>query len=235
VDHLGAPQKMTTASGNLAWTIDYEPFGNVLSSTAALRNSLRFPGQYFDAETGLHYNYFRDYDPSIGRYVETDPIGLVGGLGRYVYVGANPLGFTDPLGLAKITLTFGGALFSFEAGGTKESGVAFDTEGNLCFIVVNCENKFTIGPGFAALGGSAGIDKGTFCEGTNISNSERVMVDLGLGGVGAISATTDGEGRLTGGGKAFGGIGAGLGVGSLACEERTFCLNPLGLARRIRD
>ena len=193
------------------------------------------PGQYFDAETALHYNYFRYYDPSLGRYIESDPIGLVGGLGTYVYVEVNPLGFTDPLGLAKITLTFGGALFSFAAGGTKESGVAFDTDGNLCFIVINCENEFTIGPGFAALGGSAGIEKGNFCEGTNISNLERIIVDLGLGGVGAISATKDQEGILLGGGKAFGGIGAGLGAGSLRCEERTFCVNPLGLARRVKD
>ena len=62
---------------------------------------LRLPGQYFDAETGLHYNYFRDYDPSIGRYGESDPIGLKGGLNTYAYVGNSPLTAEDPLGLAK--------------------------------------------------------------------------------------------------------------------------------------
>lgn len=61
-------------------------------------NPLRFPGQYFDGETGLHYNYFRDYDPGIGRYIETDPIGFSGGINIYLYALANPNRFTDPLG-----------------------------------------------------------------------------------------------------------------------------------------
>ena len=61
--------------------------------------NLRFPGQIYDADTGLHYNYFRDYDAVTGRYVQSDPIGLGGGLNTYLYVNANPLRYTDPLGL----------------------------------------------------------------------------------------------------------------------------------------
>lgn len=63
--------------------------------------NLRFPGQYFDAESRLHYNYFRDYDPTIGRYTESDPIGLSGGLNTYSYIRGTPLSAVDVRGLAE--------------------------------------------------------------------------------------------------------------------------------------
>lgn len=81
-----------------------EPFGTNPadenpSGLGAFDLPLRLPGQYFDKETNLHYNYFRDYDPSIGRYSQSDPIGLKGGLNTYSYVSARPLWLTDPFGL----------------------------------------------------------------------------------------------------------------------------------------
>jgi len=100
VDHLGTPQAMTDETGAVKWRADYEPFGKATVKVAKVENNLRLPGQYFDRETGLHYNYFRDYDPGTGRYVESDPIGLAGGLNLYGYANQNPLGYSDRLGLA---------------------------------------------------------------------------------------------------------------------------------------
>ncbi len=68
--------------------------------------NMRFPGQYFDAETGLHYNYFRYYDPSTGRYITSDPIGLTGGLNTYGYTYQNPTGNVDPLGLSSWVVAY---------------------------------------------------------------------------------------------------------------------------------
>jgi RHS repeat-associated protein len=64
-----------------------------------LRMDLRFSGQQYDVETGLHYNYFRDYEPGTGRYLQPDPIGLAGGINLYQYVGGNALRYVDPYGL----------------------------------------------------------------------------------------------------------------------------------------
>lgn len=102
VDHLGTPQAMTDETGAVKWRADYEPFGKTTVKVANVENNLRLPGQYFDRETGLHYNYFRDYDPGTGRYVESDPIGLVGGLNTYAYVSTDPVNKFDFYGLAEI-------------------------------------------------------------------------------------------------------------------------------------
>jgi RHS repeat-associated protein len=91
---------MTDANQAIVWDAVYTPFGQVHSITGSATNNQRFPGQYADAETGYSYNYFRDYDPTTGRYVQSDPIGLRGGLNTYRYVGGNPLYWIDPLGLA---------------------------------------------------------------------------------------------------------------------------------------
>ena len=100
VDHLGTPQAMTDSTGALVWKADYEPFGKAtVKPVSTIENNLRLPGQYYDRETGLHYNYFRDYEPTTGRYIEADPIGLEGGMNLYGYAGANPLKFTDATGL----------------------------------------------------------------------------------------------------------------------------------------
>lgn len=99
-DHLGAPHQITNSSAQVVWLWDHDPFGNgdpVV--TGGFSYSLRFPGQFYDARARLHYNYFRDYDPRTGRYIESDPIGLAGGINTYGYVLQNPIIYTDVSGL----------------------------------------------------------------------------------------------------------------------------------------
>lgn len=97
-DHLNTPRIATNATRAKVWEWKSDAFG-VGEPSGPLTLNLRFPGQYYDAETGLHYNYFRDYDPQTGRYVESDPIGLRGGLNTFGYAMANPLKLIDPKGL----------------------------------------------------------------------------------------------------------------------------------------
>jgi len=108
-DQLGTPRMASDAANHTVWRWDRtDPFGDNAANDDADGDghhtpvNLRFPGQYFDAETGLHYNTFRDYDPTTGRYVESDPIGLRGGVNTYAYVTNNPISKIDPLGLISI-------------------------------------------------------------------------------------------------------------------------------------
>ncbi|MBB1331748.1 MULTISPECIES: RHS repeat-associated core domain-containing protein [unclassified Pseudoalteromonas] len=103
-NHLDAPVAITNSNGEPVWTGYYTPFGKLVETKNELSEemALRFPGQYADAEAGLYYNYFRDYDPELGRYIQSDPIGLAGGINTYEYVSGNPVSFIDPFGLAKI-------------------------------------------------------------------------------------------------------------------------------------
>lgn len=95
-DHLGTPQKMTDGSGAVVWSATYSVFGKAsVDSASTVENNLRFPGQYYDNETGLHYNFHRYYDPQTGRYLRTDPIGLKGGRNYYVYTGSDPINLID--------------------------------------------------------------------------------------------------------------------------------------------
>lgn len=98
-DHLGTPRAISDNHNQIVWRWEGDQFGDVLP-IGNLIFPLRHAGQYYDAEVGLFYNYFRDYDPITGRYIESDPIALDGGLNTYGYVGANALSLVDPEGLA---------------------------------------------------------------------------------------------------------------------------------------
>ncbi len=138
-DHLGTPQVLTDKDQQVVWQAEYEPFGEATETLSIVEQNLRFPGQYFDRETGLHYNYFRDYDPSTGRYIQSDPRGIllnfsdpqrqittqvglpipeykyVNGLNHlYGYASQNPLMYTDPTGeaLNPLYIAVGVALYT---------------------------------------------------------------------------------------------------------------------------
>ena len=99
-DHLGRPAFATDSAGSVVWDGGITtPFGEAVSTAAAFAQNLMFPGQYQDAESGLSHNWHRTYDPTLGRYLQSDPIGLAGGFNRYAYVGGNPVRWVDPSGL----------------------------------------------------------------------------------------------------------------------------------------
>ena len=92
-------QQAINSAGEQSWKITSDAFGNSeLDVNNQITMNLRFLGQYYYEETGLSYNYFRDYDAKTGRYIQNDPIGLAGGVNTYGYVGGNPLLYSDPTG-----------------------------------------------------------------------------------------------------------------------------------------
>jgi len=99
-DHLGTPQKLTATNGAVVWSATYESFGRAMVDVETVENNLRFPGQYYDEETGLHYNYFRYYDVIIGRYVRIDPIRYQIRSSLYSYALNNIIKWIDNIGLA---------------------------------------------------------------------------------------------------------------------------------------
>jgi len=115
-DPNGCPTRLTDNQGKVVWATGYEAWGKVQQLyQSEVDNSIRLQGQYFDSETGLHYNTFRYYDPDIGRFISKDPIGLEGGINIYAFA-PNPLNWSDPWGLATVDVTF-------EMGGRTFTGV----------------------------------------------------------------------------------------------------------------
>lgn len=127
LDHLGTPQDITDAHGELLWSARLRAYGSVaMQDVAKIDNPLRFQGQYFDAETGLHYNRNRYYNPRNGRYLTPDPIRLAGGLNAYQYV-PDPTGWVDPLGLASAPGGCPGGKGGAPAGQNPAAGATVNT------------------------------------------------------------------------------------------------------------
>ena len=114
-DHLGTPKQITNNAGTLVWQATYSPFGlatinnDVDGDSTTVELNVRFPGQYYDIETGLHYNWNRYYDPNIGRYITSDPLGLSAGINTYGYVGGNPVNAIDPDGQSAVVVVIPGS------------------------------------------------------------------------------------------------------------------------------
>jgi RHS repeat-associated protein len=136
-DHLGTPRMITDGAQQSIWTWHSAPYGDTLANEDP-RNTgqtfsypLRFPGQYFDPETQRHYNLYRDYEPVTGRYVQTDPIGLLGGINTFAYVGGNPLRFVDPLGLdVTVVINTNGIGHAGVVVGSGKNAVLYDPGGD---------------------------------------------------------------------------------------------------------
>ena len=155
-DPIDTPKVLLDRSGRQRWTWVAEPFGNSLPienpiGLGPVKLNLRMPGQYYDEESGLSYNWNRSYDSGVGRYTQSDPIGLEGGINTYVYVEGNPVNKVDPMGLATCVysistgrmdcmrngserFTWSGA---FASGNNKEAG---------CKNNSSCERMERIGP-----------------------------------------------------------------------------------------
>ncbi len=158
-DQLGTPQKLINSNGATVWSAYYSALGYAdVDALSSINNPLRYPGQYYDDTTGLHYNYMRDYDPAIGRYLQSDPIGIAGGINTFAYAYGNTNRFADPVGefvniVAWLGLNYGRCIAGCLGGAAigAAAGMVWD------FILAReCEAGFGMGTAVGAVAGAAG-------------------------------------------------------------------------------
>jgi len=147
-DHLDTPRRVADNANNIVWKWESSPFGET-KPTGTYTLNLRFPGQYFDSESGTHYNINRDYNPVTGRYIQSDPIGFDGGVNSYLYVGGKPISAVDFNGLK---LYFEGFFVNISAigiGGELGLGTWYDeltqTEGTFMMRAFSWGLDFSLG------------------------------------------------------------------------------------------
>ena len=195
VDHLNTPRLVADATGTTVWRWDQaEPFGDSPADenpggAGTFDLPLRLPGQYYDAESGLHYNYFRDYDPQTGRYVQSDLVGLRGGINSYTYVSDDPLALFDLAGLVQWT----GQSYNGNISGLFGAGLTFldlwsECKCNKRYHILVITPAVVFGFGLKATGTIANVDldDGSNCpnpsafEGFYMSAAAGVTVGPGL-------------------------------------------------------
>ncbi len=212
-DHLGSPLKLSDENQNVVWDGIRSPFGEVDIQVDTVTNPLRFPGQYFDDETGLHQNWFRDYEPTWGRFFEVDPIGLFGGVNGYSYADDNPVKNSDPMGLFTVGVSFN-VSGGWGVGGTAGVNLVFDNKGNF-----GLQTTYGIG---GDTPGIAGTINGEYTDAETIYDLEGIGGQTGVDG--GISPVVIEMGGMFGEGfkGVYGGLGVGLGF-------------PFGLSGYITD
>jgi RHS repeat-associated protein len=217
-DHLNTPRVGLDNNGVIVWRWNSKGFGDEATDNDPDGNgidrvvNLRFTGQYYDSESGLYYNYYRDYDPTLGRYIQSDPMGLAGGLNTYGYVGGNPIAYVDPLGLFGVFGAYTGQI-TLPAIAANGGGIAaVGTNSDNSSVVFNARAQANASMFGLGLSAGRGFSSGFFFSGAKeFVNSHVFSIDTptigvqvyfsdesGLTGIGISRGSLGGSISLTG-------------------------------------
>lgn len=155
-DHLGRPEMVTAPSRSVVWRASNQAFDRAVTQDSIGGLNIGLPGQYYDVETGLWNNGFRDYDASVGRYVESDPLGLGAGINTFAYVAGDPINSFDPLGLlSKQNCEALAKLVAFDDKQSSALGTLYSKDyHSLSFR----DNMLGLNADFPSIGGNVDID-----------------------------------------------------------------------------